>query len=45
MWMYMGSSCPDCPFSNELGDDEINTQIHRVLAPGPIQILGLVPLP
>jgi hypothetical protein len=33
MWMYLGSSCPDRPFSLELGNVEINTQIHRVLAP------------
>jgi hypothetical protein len=32
MWMYLGPSCPDCPFSEELGDAEINTWIHRVLA-------------
>jgi hypothetical protein len=33
MWMYPRPSCPDCPFSEELGDAEINTRIHRVLAP------------
>jgi hypothetical protein len=36
MWMYRGPSCPDCPFSEELGDAEINTCIHRVLAHGVI---------
>jgi hypothetical protein len=25
--MYPGPSCPDCPFSIELDDTEINTQI------------------
>jgi hypothetical protein len=34
MWMYPGPSCPDRPFSKELGDAEINTRIHRVLAHG-----------
>jgi hypothetical protein len=34
MWMYPGPSYPDRPFSEELGDTEINTQIHRVLAHG-----------
>jgi hypothetical protein len=33
MWMYQGPSCPNRPFSEELGGAEINTQIHRVLAP------------
>jgi hypothetical protein len=27
MWMYPGPSCPDCPFSIELEDMEINTRI------------------
>jgi hypothetical protein len=27
MWMYLGPSCPDHPFSVELGDTENNTQI------------------
>jgi hypothetical protein len=34
MWMYLGSSCPDRPFFEELGDTEIDTQINRVLAHG-----------
>jgi hypothetical protein len=34
MWMYPGPSCPDRQFYEELGDVEINTQIHRVLAHG-----------
>jgi hypothetical protein len=32
--MYSGPSCPDSPFSVELGDAEINTQIQGVLADG-----------
>jgi hypothetical protein len=32
MWMYLGPSCPDHPFSAELGDVEINPQIRGVLA-------------
>jgi hypothetical protein len=45
MWMYLGPSCPDRPFS-ELGDTEINTRIHGVLAHGAVLNLGpgLVPL-
>jgi hypothetical protein len=34
MWMYPGPSCPDRPVSEELGDTDIKTQIHRVLAHG-----------
>jgi hypothetical protein len=25
MWLYQGPCCPDYPFSEELGDTEINT--------------------
>jgi hypothetical protein len=32
MWMYPRPSYPNHPSSEELGDAEINTQIHRVLA-------------
>jgi hypothetical protein len=32
--MYLGSSCPNRPFSEELGNAEINTHVHRVLAHG-----------
>jgi hypothetical protein len=42
-WMYSGSSCPDHPFSEELGDTEINTQICTVLAHGDILNLGTDP--
>jgi hypothetical protein len=34
MWMYPRPSCSDHPFSAELGDAEINTQIQGVLAHG-----------
>jgi hypothetical protein len=34
LWMYPGPSCPSHPFSVELGDMKINTQIHKVLAHG-----------
>jgi hypothetical protein len=27
MWMYPGPSCPDHPFSAELGDTEINIRV------------------
>jgi hypothetical protein len=46
MWRYLGSSCPDHPFSTELDSTEINTQIRGVLARGADLIFssGLVPL-
>jgi hypothetical protein len=34
MWMYPGPSCPNRLFSKELGDAEVNTRIHGVLAHG-----------
>jgi hypothetical protein len=34
MWMYAGTGCPDRPFSKELGDTKINTQICGVLTLG-----------
>jgi hypothetical protein len=34
MWMYPKPSCPDRPFSEELGDVEINNHINRVLDHG-----------
>jgi hypothetical protein len=45
MWLYLGLSCPDHPFSNELGDMKINTQKHSVLAHGVILNLGPNPTP
>jgi hypothetical protein len=46
MWMYLGPSCPDRPFSTELGNTEIDTQIRGVLAHGTNLNLGfsLIPL-
>jgi hypothetical protein len=46
MSMYPGPSCPDCPFSTELGNVEINTRIQGVLACGVDLNFGssLVPL-
>jgi hypothetical protein len=32
VWMHSGPSCPDCPFSMELGNTGIETQIRWVLA-------------
>jgi hypothetical protein len=43
--MLPGPSCPNRPFSMELGDMEINTQIRRVLAPGTDLSLGFGPVP
>jgi hypothetical protein len=45
MWMYPGSSCPDCPFSEELGNMEINTWIRGVIAHGAALNLGTGPPP
>jgi hypothetical protein len=45
MWMYPRPSCPDHPFSEDLGDIEINTQIHWVLAHGAVLNLGAGPVP
>jgi hypothetical protein len=45
MWMYPKPSCPDRPFSEELGDVEINTQIHKVLAHGADLNPGAGPAP
>jgi hypothetical protein len=45
MWMYSGPSCTDCPFSMELGDVEVNTWIHKVLAHGSDQNPGANPAP
>jgi hypothetical protein len=45
MWMYLGPSCPDCPFTDELGDAKINTRIHKVLAHGADLNPGAGPTP
>jgi hypothetical protein len=50
MWMYLGLSCPDCSFSTELDDAQINTQIRGILVyganqnpdPSPIPLRGAV---
>jgi hypothetical protein len=45
MWMYPGPSCPDCPFSEELDNAEINTRIHKVPAHGANLNPGFGPTP
>jgi hypothetical protein len=45
MCIYPGPSCLDRPFSAELGDMEINTQIWRVLAHGADLNFGSGPVP
>jgi hypothetical protein len=45
LWMYLGPSCPDHPFSMELGDSEINTRIQWVLAHGADQNFGFGSIP
>jgi hypothetical protein len=43
--MYPGPSCLDRPFSLELEDTEINTQIRGVLAHGADLNFGSGPIP
>jgi hypothetical protein len=43
--MYLGPSCPDCPFSAELGDMDINTWIRGVLDHGADLNLDSSPIP
>jgi hypothetical protein len=45
MWMYPGPSCLDRPFSAELDNTEINTQIRGVLPHGADQNFGSGPVP
>jgi hypothetical protein len=45
MWMYPGPSCPNRPFSVELGTTEMNTQIRGVLSHGSDLNLGSGPVP
>jgi hypothetical protein len=44
MTMYPGSSCPDNPFSEELGDTEVNTWARGVHAYGAVLNLGTGPV-
>jgi hypothetical protein len=44
MWIYLGPSCPDHPFSTELDGTEINTWIQGVLAHGADQNFGSSPV-
>jgi hypothetical protein len=43
--MYPRPSCPNYSFFEELGDTEINTQIHRFLAHGADLNRGVGPAP
>jgi hypothetical protein len=43
--MYLGPCCPGHPFSEELDDTEINTQIHEVLTHGAVLNLGTGHIP
>jgi hypothetical protein len=41
MWVDLGPSCPDCPFSEELGDTKVNTWVCEAvlnLGTGPIPL-------
>jgi hypothetical protein len=45
MWMYPEPSCPDCSFSAELDNAEINAQIRGILIHGANQNSGPKPVP
>jgi hypothetical protein len=45
MCMYLRPSYPGYPFSEQLGDAEINTRIHRFLAHGVYLNPGAIPTP
>jgi hypothetical protein len=45
MWMYLGSSCPDRPFSTELDAAEIDAGSEGSLFMGSIKILVLAGSP
>jgi hypothetical protein len=45
MWMYLGPSCPDNPFSAEFVDMEVNTWIRGVPAHGVNSNFGSDPAP
>jgi hypothetical protein len=45
MWMYSRPSCPDHPFSTEMGDTEISIQIQGVIAHGADLNIGSGPVP
>jgi hypothetical protein len=45
MWIYPRLSYPNCPFSTELDDTEINIRIQGVLAHGADQNFGSGPFP
>jgi hypothetical protein len=45
MWLYLGPSCPYRPFSEELGEVEINIRIYKVLDHGADPNLGANPTP
>jgi hypothetical protein len=34
IWRYLGPSCPDRSFLNELADAEVDTWVRRILALG-----------
>jgi hypothetical protein len=45
MWLYPWPRCPDHPFSDELGDAEVNTRICKVLDHGANLNPGASPAP
>jgi hypothetical protein len=45
MWLYLRPSCPDCSFSVELDDLEIDSWIRRILTLGAHQNSGPSPTP
>jgi hypothetical protein len=45
MWMYPGSSCPDCLSTKELSEGEVEARIHKVLDSAVIPSLCVGPDP
>jgi hypothetical protein len=45
MWLYPRPSCPDCSFSAELDDLEIDSWIRRILTLGAHRNSGPSPAP
>jgi hypothetical protein len=45
MWRYLGPSCLDRSFTDQLMDVEVGTQVQRILALGLNRCFGSRPVP
>jgi hypothetical protein len=43
--MYLWLSCPDRPFSEDLGDTEVITRVREVLVHGAVMKIDVSPVP